>query len=336
MRRRLAALVIVPALLLTACGGEDEKPKDDASASPSATQSPSRPPVPKPVESASPLPQVSGDKGKKATITVPKDEPSTSFVVKTLTPGTGAEVKKDDLVVADFTAKIWKGNKNLGSSYDEGGVPQVITAGSPTVIPAFADAVTGQKVGSRVLVVAPPAAAFGPSGNPQIGVSGTDTLVFVLDIESIMPKKAEGQQKEIPANLPQIDASKEAPATIRIPKNDPPAKLVSDVLIEGKGAEVKSGQRVFMQYTGAAWKINEGKDPAKNFDSSWNAGKPFDTIIGQGQVIPGWDKGLIGKKVGSRVLLVIPPDQAYGDQDKGPELPANSTLVFVVDILGAM
>ncbi|MET9804409.1 FKBP-type peptidyl-prolyl cis-trans isomerase [Streptomyces sp. NPDC006368] len=335
MRSRLAALLIVPALLLTACGGEDDK-KDDASPSPSATQSPSRPPVPKPVASASPMPEVSGDKGKKAAITLPKGEPGKSFVVNTLTPGTGAVVKKDDLVVADFTAKVWKGNKDIGSSYDQGGVPQVITASSKTIIPAFADAVTGQKVGSRVLVVAPPAAAFGPSGNPQIGVSGTDTLVFVLDIESIMPKKAEGRQKEIPADLPQIDASKNAPATIKIPKNDPPTTLVSDVLIEGDGAAVKNGQRVYMQYTGAAWKINEGKSQAKNFDSSWNAGKPFDTVIGQGQVIQGWDKGLVGKKVGSRVLLVIPPAQAYADQDKGPDLPANSTLVFVVDILAAM
>ncbi|MEE1752563.1 FKBP-type peptidyl-prolyl cis-trans isomerase [Streptomyces sp. SP18CS02] len=332
MRRRLAALLIVPALLLTACGGEDTDKKDDASSSPEAA----RTEVPKPVDSASPMPQVTGDKGKKAVITVPKGDPGKSFVVHTVTPGTGAEVKKDDLVVANFTGKIWKGGKDLGSSYDQGGTPQVITAGSKTVIPAFAEGVTGQKVGSRVLVVAPPAAAFGAAGKQEIGVSGTDTLVFALDIESVIPKKAEGKQAEIPADLPQIDAEKNEPATIKIPKNDPPAKLVDDVLIEGKGPEVKSGQTVYMQYTGAAWKINEGKDKAKNFDSSWNTGAPFTTAIGQGQVIEGWDKGLVGKKVGSRVLLVIPPAQAYKDQDKGPELPANSTLVFVVDILAAM
>ncbi|MFG3498425.1 FKBP-type peptidyl-prolyl cis-trans isomerase [Streptomyces sp. NPDC047928] len=330
MRRRLAALLIVPALLLTACGGEDTKADADASASPGTTE------VPKPVDSASPMPEVAGAKGKKAEITIPKGEPSKAFVVHTLTPGTGAEVKKDDLVVANFTAKIWKDAKDLGSSYDQGGAPQVITAGSESIIPAFSQAVTGQKIGSRVLVVAPPAAAFGSAGNPQIGVSGTDTLVFVLDVENVIPNKVEGKQADIPSNLPQIDAEKAEPATIKIPKNDPPAKLVDDVLIEGKGPEVKSGQTVYMQYTGAAWKINEGKDKAKNFDSSWNAGKPFTTVIGQGQVIEGWDKGLVGKKVGSRVLLVIPPAQAYKDQDKGEDLPANSTLVFVVDILAAM
>ncbi|MEU9981399.1 FKBP-type peptidyl-prolyl cis-trans isomerase [Streptomyces sp. NPDC050856] len=327
-------MLIVPALLLTACGGgeDSDKKKDGASASPKATQQE----VPKPVDSASPMPQVSGAIGKKATITIPKGKPSASFVVHPVTPGTGAEVKKDDLVLADFTAKVWQGGKELGSSYEQGGAPQVITAGSKKVIPAFADAVTGQRIGSRVLVVAPPAAAFGSAGNQQIGVSGTDTLVFVLDIKSVMPKKAEGEQAEIPADLPQIDAAKNGPATITIPKNDPPAKLVDDVLIEGKGAEVKAGQKVYMQYTGAAWKINQGKPEATPFDSSWNAGQPFSTAIGQGQVIEGWDKGLVGKKVGSRVLLVIPPAQAYKDQDKGPNLPANSTLVFVVDILAAM
>ncbi|GAA4926679.1 FKBP-type peptidyl-prolyl cis-trans isomerase [Streptomyces coeruleoprunus] len=321
----------MPALLLTACGGEDAKPEAEASASPSGAAG-----VPKPVASASPMPQVSGAPGKKATITIPKGEPSSSFVVHTLTEGKGEPVKKGDAVMFHFTAKLWKGAKDLGSSYDQGGKPQLVTAGSETSIPALSTGVIGQKPGSRVLVVAPPAAGFGPQGNPQIGVTGTDTLVFVLDIQGTMPKKAEGKQAPIPADLPQIEADKEAPAVIKIPNNAPPKTLVDKVLIEGKGPEVKSGQHVYMHYTGAAWEINKGKNPAKPFDSSWNRNQPFDTVIGQGQVIEGWDKGIVGKKVGSRVLLVIPAAQAYKDQDKGPELPANSTLVFVVDILAAM
>ncbi|MCS0636139.1 FKBP-type peptidyl-prolyl cis-trans isomerase [Streptomyces sp. LP05-1] len=337
MRRRLAALLIVPALLLTACGGEDsDAKKDDASSASPDASSPSAAPAPKPVESASPLPTVTGDKGKKPNIAIPQGNPSSAFVVRTISEGDGPAVKAGDLVQADYTVKLWKGGKELGSSYDQGGVPQVIDAGAKGIIPAFAEGVNGKKIGSRVLVVAPPNAAFGAAGQQQLGVKGTDTLVFVLDIKGVMPKKAEGEQADIPANLPQVDASKEEPATIKIPKNDPPAKLVSDVLIEGKGPEVKNGQMVYMQYTGAAWKINEGKAKAEIFDSSWTAGKPFNTAIGQGQVIEGWDKGLVGKKVGSRVLLVIPPAQAYKDQDKGPQLPANSTLVFVVDIIGAM
>ncbi|MFE9403042.1 FKBP-type peptidyl-prolyl cis-trans isomerase [Streptomyces sp. NPDC006530] len=337
MRRRLAAVLIVPALMLTAaCGGgdDDAAKKKDASASPS--DSASQPSAPKPVSEASPMPTVEGDAGKKPTITIPKGDPSGKFVIKTLTAGTGPDVKKDDLAVTKYTGKIWKSGKDLAGSYDKDGVPQVIPAGSQTYIPAFSQAVLGQKVGARVLVVAPPAAAFGSAGKEQLGVGPTDNLVFVLDIDSVMPKKVEGTQAAIPSDLPQIKADKDEAATITVPKNDPPKKLVDQVLIEGKGAEVKNGQTVYMQYSGATWKPNEGKPQAKLFDTSWKTGAPFSTVIGQGQVIEGWDKGLVGKKVGSRVLLVIPPEQGYKDKAQGEDIPANSTLVFVVDIVGAM
>lgn len=338
MRRRLAALLILPALALTAtaCGSDDGK-KDSADKADSSSPAPKAAEVPKAVDTANPMPKVTGDIGKKATISVPKGDPSGKFVVHTLSEGSGAEVKKNDLVSMNFTGKIWKDGKDLGSSYDAKGRAQTVTAGGSGQVPAFAQAVLGQKEGSRVLVVAPPAAAYGSQGQPQFGISGTDTLVFAIDVGKVVPKKVEGTQAAIPSNLPQIKADKEEPATISIPKNDPPTKLVDQVLIKGKGAEIKTGQTVSMQYSGAAWKLNEGKAKATLFDSSWNrGGQPLATPIGQGQVIPGWDKGIVGKHVGDRVLLVIPPDMGYGKEAKDPKtLPANSTLVFVVDILSA-
>ncbi|MCA1217189.1 FKBP-type peptidyl-prolyl cis-trans isomerase [Streptomyces sp. 8L] len=335
MRRSLAALLIVPALVLTAaCGGGDNK-KDDAASSAAPSPSASAPKAPPPVASADPMPTVSGASGKAADITVPKGKPSGKFVVHPLSQGSGPAIKKDQLVVANFTAKIW-GGKSIGSSYDKGAAPQVIPAGSPQIIPAFSQAVQGQKVGSRVLVVAPPSAGFGSQGNQQLGVKGTDTLVFALDIQKILPKQVKGTQSSIPKDLPQIKADAAAPATIDVPKSDPPKSLVKKVLIQGKGATIKSGQSVVMQYTGVAWKANEGKSPGKAFDSSWNTGIPLSTTIGTGAVIKGWDQGIVGQKVGSRVMLVIPPSLGYGSQSPSADLPANSTLVFVVDILGAM
>ncbi|NEA55758.1 FKBP-type peptidyl-prolyl cis-trans isomerase [Streptomyces sp. SID13666] len=337
MRRRLAAALIVPALMLTAaCGGGDGSDKKADSPTPTPSATPTQPAAPKPVSSAAPMPTVAGELGKKPTITIPKGDPSGKFVVSTVTAGTGPEVKKNDLVVTKFAGKIWKSGKEIGGSYDKGGAAQVIPAGSPTIIPAFSDAVLGQKVGSRVLVVAPPAAAFGSQGKQELGITGTDTLVFVLDIDRIMPSHVTGTQSAIPSDLPKVDAEKAEAAKITVPKNDPPKTLVDKVLIEGTGDVIKSGQTVYMQYSGAAWKPNEGKDTAKLFDDSWKTGAPFSTVIGQGQVIEGWDKGLVGKKVGSRVLLVIPPEQAYKAEAKGADLPANSTLVFVVEILGAV
>jgi FKBP-type peptidyl-prolyl cis-trans isomerase len=329
-------LLILPALVLTACGGGgDSKKKDDAAPSPSPSQT-APPSAPKPVDTASPLPQVSGATGKKATITVPKADPSDKFVVHTLSQGKGAQIQQGDLVMTNFTGKIWKSGKDLPGSYDKGGTPQLIPAGAKTVIPAFADAVVGQKLGSRVLVVAPPNAAFGSAGQQQLGIAGTDTLVFVFDLDKVIPKQAQGSQTSVPSNLPQVKADKPQAATISVPKNAPPAKLVDKVLVQGSGATVKNGQSVYMQYSGATWKPNEGKATATLFDDSWKTGAPFITPIGSGQVIAGWDQGLVGKKVGSRVLLVIPPSLGYKDQAQGDTIPANSTLVFVVDILAAV
>jgi peptidylprolyl isomerase len=86
-----------------------------------------------------------------------------------------------------------------------------------------------------------------------------------------------------------------------------------------------------VHYTGVIW------DSGKTFDSSWDRGAPVDFAIGQGQVIAGWDAGLVGQTVGSQVLLVIPPDQGYGERgqpDAG--ISGTDTLVFVVDILDAV
>jgi peptidylprolyl isomerase len=106
-----------------------------------------------------------------------------------------------------------------------------------------------------------------------------------------------------------------------------PKTLKVEDLIEGKGPAAKSGDKVSVRYVGVLFNNN------KEFDSSWKRGKaPFDVTLGQGQVIPGWDQGLVGMKVGGRRRLTIPPDLAYGAQGQPPTIPANSTLVFDVDL----
>jgi peptidylprolyl isomerase len=115
----------------------------------------------------------------------------------------------------------------------------------------------------------------------------------------------------------------------KIPKADgaAPKTLKVEDLIEGKGAAAKSGDKVSVRYVGVLYNNN------KEFDSSWKRGKaPFEVTLGQGQVIQGWDQGLIGMKVGGRRRLTIPPDLAYGAQGQPPTIPANSTLVFDVDL----
>jgi FKBP-type peptidyl-prolyl cis-trans isomerase len=104
--------------------------------------------------------------------------------------------------------------------------------------------------------------------------------------------------------------------------------LVAQPLIKGDGIVVAEGQTVIVHYTGWLW------DGAM-FDSSWNRGSPATITLETGQLIDGWVQGLVGQTVGSQVLLIVPPELAYGDTTQG-SIPAGSTLVFVVDILAAI
>ena len=122
------------------------------------------------------------------------------------------------------------------------------------------------------------------------------------------------------------------PATITVPKGaKAPAKTVVQPLIPGEGAAVKAGQTVRVAYTGALYK------DGSVFDSSANRPEEpyFEFPLGQGGVIKGWDAGLAGQPVGSRVLLVIPPADGYGEAGSPPKISGTDTLVFVVDILAA-
>ncbi|MFD8482153.1 FKBP-type peptidyl-prolyl cis-trans isomerase [Kitasatospora sp. NPDC059673] len=327
--RRIACLLSVPlaAVLLTACGSDSGK---TSGATPSAAASPVE--VPSPVASASPMPTISGEFGSKATITLPAGQPSGQFVVSTETEGTGATVNKNDWVTVNYTAKDWTSGKDLTSSYDSGGKPQLYQAGSGQLVPAFDVSVEGKKVGSRLVVVAPPAAGFGTQGSTALGVGKDDTVVFVLDIMQSVPQDAtvSGQVTEPPANAPQVKDNGKAAPTITIPAGEqPPADLQQYVLIKGTGPEVKSGQTLVVQYTGVTWA------DGKQFDSSWSHGGAQALQVGTGSLIKGWDQGLVGKTVGSRVMLVVPPSLGYGDKASGA-IPANSTLVFVIDILEAV
>jgi peptidylprolyl isomerase len=115
--------------------------------------------------------------------------------------------------------------------------------------------------------------------------------------------------------------------TVEVPSGPPPDHLVVKDLKEGDGAEAKAGDQVTVQYVGVLY------DGGKEFDSSWDRNQPFPFTLGSGQVIPGWDQGVEGMKVGGRRELVIPPDLAYGATGQPPDIPPNATLVFVIDLV---
>ena len=114
-----------------------------------------------------------------------------------------------------------------------------------------------------------------------------------------------------------------------VPKGSgsPPTALKAETLIAGSGPAIKSGQQATVNYVGVLFK--DGKE----FDSSWGKGKqPFQFALGGGQVIPGWDQGVLGMKVGERRRLTIPAELAYGAQGSPPKIGPNEALIFDVDL----
>ena len=266
-------------------------------------------------------------------MTIPAKAGSGALYTKTVIQGTGPTLTNTQSLLGDFVLYDWSGktHKLIGSTYSDG-VPTLFTG---SLLPGLETALIGQKVGSRVLAVIPPTDAFGPQGNSSIGVGPNDTVVFVVD----MLKSFDQHRRRV--GRPDLQrrrhaADRHGRRRGQGPDDHHPEERRADqdlqvkTLIKGTGAVVKKGQYIVVQYTGVNYRTK------KVFDSSWSRSEPFATVIGEGQVIPGWDTGLVGQTVGSRVLLVIPPADGYGKAGSSAAgIKGTDTLVFAVDILSA-
>ena len=114
---------------------------------------------------------------------------------------------------------------------------------------------------------------------------------------------------------------------IDMPEGDIPFELGIEDIVVGEGEAATSGRKVAVHYVGVAFSTGE------EFDASWNRGRPFEFKLGKGQVIPGWDQGVQGMKVGGRRKLTIPSAMAYGARGAGGVIAPHEPLVFVVDLL---
>lgn len=309
--RRLIPIVSFVALLATACGssgGGGGASTGDSTGS---------------------LPAVTGAFGTKPTIAKPTGKPVTALDVKVLSEGTGITLAAENPVIVNYLGVTWQGVE-FDNSFDRSST-FAFTLGQGEVIPGWDQALVGKKVGSRLEVGIPPDLAYGAQGNGSIGPN--ETLVFVVDVVAGFGKgeaaKGTAVALDDPA-LPKVTGDAATLAVVPPTGASAPTALVVKTLIEGTGPAVASGQNIGVQYLGALW------DGGKVFDATWaRDGAPVVFPIGVGRVIPGWDEGLVGVKAGSRVLLVIPAEKAYGAEGRPPTIPANAALVFVVDVLGA-
>lgn len=337
MRKRLVALLVPGVLLVAACGGASGTDTPDGSSSPSVSTS-----ADPAASTGSPATQgtlegvtVSGKPGAEPTVEIAEPPYAVDqTTVQVIEKGTAdVPVEEGSRVQGQYVVVNGRTGKTVESSWTGGNTP-TFDVSEGKLIPGLYKGLLGQQKGSRVAIAATAADAFGDAGLPDAGVEGGDTIVFVIDIQKITTvlPMAQGTDKEAPAGVPTLETDADGvPTGFTADANTAPAPkdLVVAPVIVGDGPELKNGQTVTVQYLGQLY------PDGAIFDQSWTAGAPFDFQLGTGGVIGGWDQGLVGQRVGSRVVLVIPPDLAYGEAGSPPSIPGNSTLIFSVDILAA-
>jgi FKBP-type peptidyl-prolyl cis-trans isomerase len=273
---------------------------------------------------------VSADIAAKPTVEFDKPFAVKKTTDKVVAAGEGEALAQGQTILFDYVLVDGRTGKELQTSF--GQTPASLVLDKKQTAAQLVNGLKGETVGSRVLVAIAPKDGLAKRMSTK-GVKKSDTLLFVIDVKSVRTPLAKATGEAVPpvAGLPTVAVAADGKPTITIPEGvAAPTTLVSQVLVKGAGPVITSGQTVSVHYTGVIW------DTGKQFDSSWDRGAPFDTKIGTGSVIAGWDEGLVGQTVGSQVLLVVPPDKGYGATGSTDgSIKGTDTLVFVVDLLDA-
>ena len=168
--------------------------------------------------------------------------------------------------------------------------------------------------------------------DPRLLILGAFALIAMVVVAAVLIGRSGGgdSTKEGSCQMPPgpvATSEKKTKPTVEVPDCAPPETLVINELERGtrQGSEVR--RQSLVQYVGVDFESDE------EFDSSWSRNEPFPFTLGNSEVIPGWDQGVEGMKVGGRRELVIPPDLAYGEAGSPPSIGPNETLVFVIDLL---
>jgi peptidylprolyl isomerase len=314
--RRIAAALLVP---LAACA---------ALAGCSSSGSPA---------SANAAVTVSGSFDKTPSVTIPAQKASTNLVTSTPVKGTGSVLQSGNSALANVAIYKWSGTKHSLVESTFGSGPQVIPA--QLGLTGLTTALKGARIGSRVVAVLPPKYGYGTSGQSQLQITGTDTLVWVIDLlqQYSSTQSATGSQVSSGGGaLPTVTAKSGQAPVVTVPKTSPSSNLSVTTLIKGTGPKLAKGDTAVTQYVGVNWRTGSV------FGSSWPsaqapAGQLLSFQVGGSQVLAGLSTGLEGVPVGSRVMVVVPPALGYGPAggQASAGITKTDTLVFVIDVLGS-
>ena len=320
-----ARLISVLACMLAfaACGSPSATPSDTASPSESATLSASATPTATAEVKASD--SLDGIKVTGKQLKAPTVKVSAPFVidktrVRVLDEGSGPKALADGSVTVHYYGVVGRTGKMFEESYT-GDMPATFSLAG--VIAGFKTGLTDQRAGSRVLIAMPGADGYDAAGgNSDAGIEVGDTLIFVVDILAVSVAEPNGKVVTPPAGLPTVSPGTGKP-TVTIGSGAAPTKMVAQTLMEGTGVKVKKTDAILARYVGYSWKTGKLIDDG------------FDTPTGGNlsATIPGWQTGLVGQRVGSRTLLVLPPESGFPEGSNNPPVEKGDTVVYVVDLL---
>lgn len=269
--------------------------------------------------------KVTGKVGSEPSVSFPTPLIAKSAEVSTVEPGEGAPIypgQTIEYLATQYDPKT--GEATASTGYDAGSaVRSVVAIGNDLLVPFLACT----SVGSRIVVTTDAKSAYGESYDPET-MDGDETLVLVFDITAAYLGKANGWDQLPQAGFPSVVLAPDGRPGITVPGSDAPTNLKIATLKAGTGATVEEDSNVVLQYTGVGWQTGTV------FDSSWESQTGAPVTFAPSQVVAGFAKAIVGSKVGSQVIVVIPPGEEFGyPADSSPVGPDN-TMIFVIDILG--
>jgi peptidylprolyl isomerase len=311
--RKLAPL-LAAGLLLSGCAAADQ-------------ESFGAEPVCEPYQTGTAVEQVrvSGAFGEQPEVVFPTPLAGTGVETAVISAGTGPAIVGNQRIRIQFAGfNAATGDAFQASEFgSSSAIPQDLRVGD---LPDFCRALTGVNIGSRVAILFDAASAHGNAGVAGLGIEADQGVLFVFDIVAGYLPRANGEPRSAQAGFPTVILAPSGQPGLQALNSAAPEEFQRAILLEGAGDAIEIGDTAVLHYTGWTWNGTQ-------FDSSWDRSVPAEFQVSTGSLIEGFVRGLEGVKVGSQVVIVIPPELGYGDSAQG-SIPANSTLVFVVDVLG--
>lgn len=291
--------------------------------------------------------EVTGEVGSSPEVTWNSQMQADSVETDVLSEGDGAALAEGDEVLVNYYVGNGYTEKTALDTYAEDLGPAVFPVGGDVPQPAAAQPTDDQvakylfdtfvatqvsaedTVGTRKISTVTSADVIGFGGS-ALDVGNQDALLLVIDIDSVVKPGPDGAPvKERAPWVPAIVFADGTPSALNFTRaTEPDGTLKTAYLFRGTGEPTAKNDVIVVDYLGSVY------DAAEPFDTSFGK-TPFTTVLGQGAVIEGWDEALVGVPVGSRVMLQIPPAKGYGKDGSGENIPGDSTLYFVIDVLAA-